>query len=150
MTAGIYAARAHLKTMLIEANIPSGQASMAHSIENYPGFPEGISGQDLIDRFAQQAKRFKLEINQYTKAEKVELADGWKIITSGDNKFMTSALIIASGAQWNKLGIPGEDAFANKGVSYCATCDGAFFEDLKVAVIGGGDTVNRHAKMTHL
>lgn len=140
LTAGLYAARAHLKTILLEATVPSGQTSMAESIENYPGFPAGISGQELIERFTQQAKRFNLEIRQYTKAEKIEIAEGRKIVTSGDNKFSASALIIASGAKFNKLGIPGEEEFSNKGVSYCATCDGAFFEDLNVAVIGGGDT----------
>ena len=140
MTAGLYTARAHLNTVLLEDGVPSGQASVAESIENYPGFPDGVSGQELIEKFVRQARRFDLEIRQGTRAEKVESLYERKLITSGDKKFSTSALIIASGAQWNKLGIPGEEKFANKGVSYCATCDGAFFENMNVAVIGGGDT----------
>jgi thioredoxin reductase (NADPH) len=145
LTAGLYARRAHLETILLEATVPSGQTSMAGSIENYPGFPAGISGQELIALFAQQAKRFDLEIRQYTRAEKIEMANGKKIVMSGDNKFSASALIIASGAKYNRLGIPGEEKFANKGVSYCATCDGTLFEDLHVAVIGGGDTAIEEA-----
>jgi thioredoxin reductase (NADPH) len=140
LTAGLYASRAHLKTALVESLIPSGQAAMAESIENYPGFPDGISGQELIERFTQQAAKFGLEILQYTKVDKVELADERKLIIAGDKSLSTSALVIASGAKWNKLGIPGEEEFANRGVSYCATCDGSFFEDKDVAVVGGGDT----------
>ena len=140
LTAGLYTARAHLKPVLLEAKIPSGQVAMAETIENYPGFPQGIAGAELIDRFAQQATRVGLDIRQYTDVKGVELRDGSKIVTAGDTTFSAAALIVASGAQWNKLGVPGEQELANRGVSYCATCDGAFFEDLEVAVIGGGDT----------
>jgi thioredoxin reductase (NADPH) len=140
LTAGLYASRAHLKTVLLEAMIPSGQAYMAERIENYPGFPDGISGRELIERFVQQATKFGLEIQQFTKVDKIELAGEKKVVTAGEKKFSASALIIASGAQANKLGIPGEEEFTGKGVSYCATCDGAFFKDKDVAVLGGGDT----------
>jgi thioredoxin reductase (NADPH) len=139
LTAGLYASRAHLKTVLLEAMIPSGQAYMTERIENYPGFPDGISGRELIERFTQQATRFGLDIQQFTKVDKVELVGEKRTVTAADKKFSASALIIASGAQANKLGIPGEEEFTGKGVSYCATCDGAFFKDQDVTVVGGGD-----------
>jgi thioredoxin reductase (NADPH) len=139
LTAGLYASRAHLKTVLLEAMIPSGQAYMTERIENYPGFPDGISGRELIERFVQQATKFGLEIQQFTPVEKVEVVGEKKMVTAADKKFSASALIIASGAQANKLGIPGEEEFTGKGVSYCATCDGAFFKDQDVTVVGGGD-----------
>jgi len=140
LTAGLYASRAHLKTVLLEAMIPSGQAYMAERVENYPGFPDGISGRELIERFVQQATRFGLEIQQFTKVDKVKLVGEKQMVTAGEKKFSASALIIATGAQANKLGIPGEEEFTGKGVSYCAICDGAFFKDQAVAVVGGGDT----------
>jgi thioredoxin reductase (NADPH) len=140
LTAGLYASRAHLKTILLEAMIPSGQAYMAEKVENYPGFPDGISGRELIERFVQQATRFGLEIQQFTKVDKVALEGERKMVTAGENQFSASALIIATGAQWNTLGVPGEAEYTGKGISYCATCDGAFFKDQEVAVVGGGDT----------
>jgi len=140
LTAGLYTSRAHLKTVLLEAMIPSGQAYMAESVENYPGFPDGISGKELIEKFIQQATKFGLEIQQFTKVEKIEVAGEKKIVISGEKRLSTTAIIIASGAQANKLGVPGEEEFTGQGVSYCATCDGAFFEDQEVAVVGGGDT----------
>jgi thioredoxin reductase (NADPH) len=140
LTAGLYTSRAHLKTILLEAMIPSGQAYMAESVENYPGFPDGISGKELIEKFIQQATKFGLEIQQFTKVEKIEVGGEKKIVISGQKRLSTTTIIIASGAQANKLGVPGEEEFTGQGVSYCATCDGAFFEDQEVAVVGGGDT----------
>jgi thioredoxin reductase (NADPH) len=140
LTAGLYASRAHLKTVLLEAMIPSGQAYMAERIENYPGFPDGISGRELIERFVQQATAFGLEIRQFNKVETVEVAGRAITVSAGGEKISAAALIIASGAQANTLGIPGERTFVGKGISYCATCDGAFFKDQEVAVVGGGDT----------
>jgi len=140
LTAGIYASRAHLKTILLESMIPSGQAYMTEKIENYPGFPEGVSGRELIERFTQQASRFGLDIQQFTPVDKVEVTKDTRTVIAGDKKFSASALIIASGAKYNTLGIPGEEEFTGKGISYCATCDGAFFKDQEVAVVGGGDT----------
>lgn len=140
LTAGIYASRAHLKTILLESMIPSGQAYMTEKIENYPGFPDGISGRELIERFTQQATRFGLDIQQFTPVDKVEVTKDMRTVIAGDKKFSASALIIASGAKYNTLGIPGEEEFTGRGISYCATCDGAFFKDQEVAVVGGGDT----------
>jgi thioredoxin reductase (NADPH) len=140
LTAGLYASRAHLKTVLLESMIPSGQAYMAERIENYPGFPDGIAGRELIERFTRQASRFGLEIQQFTAVDKVEVAGKKKVVHAGEKRFSASAIIIATGARWHKLGIPGEEEFIGKGISYCATCDGAFFKDQEVAVVGGGDT----------
>lgn len=140
LTAGLYASRARLKTVLLEAMIPSGQAYMTERIENYPGFPDGIAGRELIERFTQQAIRFGLEIQQFTAVDKVDVAGEKMIVHAGEKRFSASALIIATGARWNALGLPGEEEFIGKGISYCATCDGAFFKDQEVAVVGGGDT----------
>jgi len=140
LTAGLYTSRAHLTSLILEAMVPSGQAYNSEKIENYPGFPDGISGPELIERFTAQASKFGVEILPFTKVDNVELVQQKKLLTSGDKQFSAPALIVASGAQWNKLGVPGEDEYAGKGVSYCATCDGSFFKDQKVAVIGGGDT----------
>jgi thioredoxin reductase (NADPH) len=140
LTAGLYASRAHLKTVLLESMIPSGQAYMTERIENYPGFPDGIAGRELIERFTRQATKFGLEIQQFTAVDKVEAVGEKKVVHAGEKRFSASALIIATGAQWQKLGIPGEEEFIGKGISYCATCDGAFFKDQEVAVVGGGDT----------
>jgi thioredoxin reductase (NADPH) len=140
LTAGLYASRARLKTVLLEAMIPSGQAYMTERIENYPGFPDGIAGRELIERFTQQATRFGLEIQQFTAVDKMDVAGEKMIVHAGEKRFSASALIIATGARWNALGLPGEEEFIGKGISYCATCDGAFFKDQEVAVVGGGDT----------
>jgi thioredoxin reductase (NADPH) len=120
--------------------IPSGQAFNSDAIENYPGFPDGISGQELIERFARQATKFGLEIQQFTQVDGIQLDGNRKIVTSGAQRLSSRTVIIASGAQWNKLGVPGEEEFSGRGISYCATCDGAFFKDQVVAVVGGGDT----------
>jgi thioredoxin reductase (NADPH) len=140
LTAGLYAARAHLSTVLLEAMIPSGQAYMAERIENYPGFPEGIAGRELVERFVRQATTFGLEIRQFNKVERVARQGDTIITEAGGEQFSTAALIIASGAQANTLGIPGEDIYTGRGISYCATCDGAFFKNQEVVVVGGGDT----------
>jgi len=140
LTAGLYASRGQLKTILLEAMIPGGQAYMTEMIENYPGFPDGIAGRELIERFTRQATKFGLEIQQFTAVDRVEIAGEKKVVHAGEKRFSASALIIATGARWNSLGIPGEEEFIGKGISYCATCDGAFFKDQEVAVIGGGDT----------
>jgi len=139
LTAGIYASRAHLKTILLESMIPSGQAYMAEKIENYPGFPDGISGRELIERFTQQASRFGLDIQRFTAVDKVEVTKDTRTVIAGDKKFSAPALIITSGAKYHTLGISGEEEFSGKGISYCATCDGAFFKDQDVTVVGGGD-----------
>jgi len=142
LTAGLYAARARLKTVLLEKLAPGGQLVTTDLVENYPGFPEGISGFELADRMRRQAEKFDLEI-QSQEVIRLELSKEKKIVVTDKQVFETKALILACGATARKLGIDGE-AFLS-GVSYCATCDGPFYRDQEVAVIGGGDTAVEEA-----
>ncbi len=138
LTAGLYSARAGLKTLLLERGMFGGQIVNAHKVENYPGFPEGISGYDLVSLMHQQATKYGLEI---VTAEVTGLKPGKPHnVLTGDGSFEASAVIIAAGSEYTKLGVAGEEKFVGRGVSYCATCDGVFFKDLEVAVVGGGDT----------
>lgn len=139
LTAGLYAARAMLNVILIEKIVPGGQVLITDWVENYPGFPDGISGPDLIQRMTDQVKRFDLKIEN-NEVTSVDFSEPVKKITLNDRAITTHAIIIATGASPKKLEIPGEDTFSGKGVSYCATCDGPFFKDRVVAAVGGGDT----------
>ncbi len=138
LTAGMYAARAALKCLLVERGMPGGQAATTEQIENYPGFPDGVSGPELMNKMYQQAMKFGMEtkygdvISLTREGRMHKLQIGGDIITA-------KAVIVASGTESVSLGVPGEDKFRGRGVSYCATCDGAFFKGLKVAVVGGGD-----------
>ncbi|RJR35878.1 MAG: thioredoxin-disulfide reductase [Deltaproteobacteria bacterium] len=139
LTAGIYAGRARLKTLLLEKLIHGGQVMTTDLVENYPGFPEGISGFELSDRMRKQAERFGLE---FRTGEVLELEPGPEhhLVRLQGEELRAGALIIASGAGYRKLGAPGEKEFTGKGVSYCATCDGALYRGETIAVVGGGDT----------
>lgn len=156
ITAGLYAARARLKALLLEKMFLGGQAASTYLIENYPGFPEGILGPDLTQAMEKQARRFGLEVIngevKYLSPREKYWEVGWE-----GQKFLTKAVIIASGVEPVKLGIPGEAELRGKGVSYCATCDGPFFRDQEVGVIGGGDSavdeaiyLTRFAKRVYL
>jgi len=114
-------------------------------IDNYPGFPEGISGQELMDNFRQQAERFGVEIKSEEVTGIESLGNYKKLLTSAGTTYLTRAVIIAVGTRRRKLGVPGEEEFTGRGVSYCATCDGAFFHGLPVAVVGGGDSAVKEA-----
>jgi len=138
LNAGIYTARARLSSLLIERGLIGGQVANAELVENYPGFPEGISGYDLAELMHRQATKFGLEILT-AEVTGVELNGEQKIVKTNEGDFVVKAMIIASGSEWIKLGIPGEKEFTGKGVSYCAICDGAFFTDQTVAVVGGGN-----------
>ena len=145
MTAGLYASRARLKTVLVEKLSCGGQVLTTHWVDNYPGFPEGISGFELVDRMRKQAERFGLEI---AAEEVVGLSREKGLIRvdlAGGAAMTAASLIIASGAQPIKLGVPGEMEMVGKGVSYCATCDGPFYRNAAVAVVGGGDTAVEEA-----
>ncbi|MCK5593665.1 MAG: thioredoxin-disulfide reductase [Candidatus Aenigmarchaeota archaeon] len=138
LSAAIFAARSNLKTIVIGEKL-GGQASDAHLIENYPGFPS-ISGFELMQKFEEHAKTQGVEII-YTRAQKFEKdkkKQTFKIMT-GDNEYETRTIILALGTTTRKLNIPGEVEYLGKGVSYCATCDGAFFRDKTIAIVGGGD-----------
>ena len=139
LTAGLYAARARLNVILLEKVVPGGQVVATDWIENYPGFPEGISGPDLVQKMTAQVQKFDLNI-ETNAVVSMDLSEAIKKITLSDRVITTHAIIIASGASPKKLGVPGEDTFYGKGVSACATCDGPFFKDRVVAAVGGGDT----------
>ncbi len=139
LTAGLYAARARLNVILIEKIMLGGQVVTTDWVENYPGFPEGISGTDLVQKMTAQVQKFDLNI-ETNAVVSMDLSAAIKKITLSDRVITTHAIIIASGASPKKLGVPGEDTFYGKGVSACATCDGPFFKDRVVAAVGGGDT----------
>jgi thioredoxin reductase (NADPH) len=139
LTAGLYASRARLKVLLVEKMVPGGQILVTDWIENYPGFPEGISGFDLAQKIAEQAGRFDLEIVT-AEVQSLEVEGEVKTVNLDNETITSSAIIIASGASPRKLGLPGEDQFFGKGLSTCATCDAPFYKDRVVAAIGGGDT----------
>ena len=144
LTAGLYAARAALDTVLIERGMPGGQAASTERIENYPGFPEGVDGPELTMKMAEQAQRFGCEI-VYSDVEKLERMENGFKITYGDGELIAKTVIVTSGAKPKFLGVKGESEFHGRGVSYCATCDGAFFRDADLAVIGGGDAAVEEA-----
>jgi len=138
LTAGLYATRARLSTLLIDKGMPGGQIVNAELVENYPGFPEGISGMELASLMERQAMKYGLEVAM-AEVTGADLAGGDKVVHTGEGSYRASALIIAAGSEHSKLGVPGEEVLRGKGVSYCATCDGAFFRDQVVAVVGGGN-----------
>lgn len=145
LTAGLYLCRGKIDAILLEQQLTGGQAVNSPLIENYPGFPEGISGGDLVDRMKQQVDRFGLETRTFTKAMKLSFDGNVKTITLEDGEIKTNAVIVASGRSPRKMGIPGEEEFTGRGISYCATCDGPLFKDRVVMVIGGGDAAVEEA-----
>lgn len=137
LTAGLYTSRAGLKSLLLERGMFGGQIVNAPLVENYPGFPDGISGADLGLLMHQQATKYGLE-TVTAEVSGVNVGKPYKLITTGGS-FEAEAIIIAAGSEYRKLGVPGEDIMVGHGVSYCATCDGFFFRGKEVAVVGGGD-----------
>lgn len=139
LSAALYTARADLKPILFSGMLLHGQVSQTHLIENYPGFPDGISGMDLGQLFQKQAERFGAVV-EFDQVEKVNLdVNPFKISTYSQDYF-ADAVIISTGADPKKLNIPGEKEFTGRGVSYCATCDGWFYKDKDVVLVGGGDS----------
>ena len=156
LTAGLYAARSRLKTLLLERLSPGGQVLLTDSVENYPGFPEGISGFELMDRMRSQAERFGLSIESQ-EVIRLNITRNKKEVITDKGTLEARSLILTMGATPRKLNIEGEVSLTGKGVSYCATCDGPFYRDREVAVIGGGDTaveealyLTRFASRVHL
>lgn len=139
LAAGLYAARAGLNPLILTGTEIGGQAALTDRIENYPGFPDGIGGTELADLFQKNAERFGARI-EYDSADEVNLKKRPFTIKTYSKEFLTEVLIITTGANPNKLNIPGEKELTGRGVSYCATCDGWFFKDKDVVVVGGGDS----------
>lgn len=139
LTAGLYAARAALKTLLIEQGMPGGQASTTDRIDNYPGFPQGIPGPELMMQMDEQARRFGMEV-EFTRVMEIIPEPGKFTLKTDAGEITSKAVVIATGAESKALGVPGEHEYLGRGVSFCATCDGAFFQGKKVAVLGGGDS----------
>ncbi|MEA2013886.1 MAG: thioredoxin-disulfide reductase [Thermodesulfobacteriota bacterium] len=147
LTAGLYAARANMKVLLLEGNAQASQITMTDMIENYPGISE-INGFELNNMFKKQAISFGLEIRpeQVDSINRKRLRDTevWEVIT-GNDTYQTLSVIISTGASWSSLGVPGEQKFMGRGISYCATCDAPFYRGREVVVIGGGDTAIEEA-----
>ena len=139
LTAGLYTSRSRLRSVLIENGLLGGQMTTTELVENYPGFPQGIAGDELSRLMEEQAKRFGLEIVPQYVVE-IKLEGDKKVVKTEEATYLCDALIICTGTEYRKLGVPGEKEFAGKGVSYCATCDGAFFQGNQIVVVGGGDS----------
>jgi thioredoxin reductase (NADPH) len=138
LAAGLYCARSRLNTLLIEKGVIGGQITNAERVENYPGFPKGISGIDLGQLIHEQAASYGLETLP-AEVTKAVPSQRHNLVNTSEGDFVSESIIIASGSQYRKLGVPGEDKLVGKGVSYCATCDGPLFKGKTVAVVGGGD-----------
>jgi len=145
LTAGLYLCRAKIDTILLEQQLTGGQAVNSPLIENYPGFPEGISGAELVERMKQQVDRFGLEARTFAKVMKITLEGQVKTIALEDGEIKATSVIVTSGRSPRKMGIPGEDEYTGRGISYCATCDAPLFKDKVVMVIGGGDAAVEEA-----
>jgi thioredoxin reductase (NADPH) len=144
-TAALYAARARLNPLVFEGSVTSGGALMnTTDVENFPGFPDGVLGPDLMDSLRKQAERFGAELVTDDITE-VDLSASPKVVKAGSDVFLARSVIVATGSSYRELGIPGEKRLSGHGVSWCATCDGFFFRDQDIAVVGGGDSALEEA-----
>src|SRR5215217_1332371 len=142
LTASIYAAREGADVLLIERSGLGGQAGITVGLDNFPGFPEGISGQEFSERVTQQARRFNVEILQAVDVERLEMEEGYHEVYTSDGKhYHSKAVLITTGASYRRLGVPGEEDFIGAGVHFCATCDGPFYKGAReIVVVGGGNS----------
>lgn len=139
LTAALYTSRAKLSTAIFEKLVPGGQIAVTDLVENYPGFPEGVLGPDIAMKMEEQARKYGAE-TIYTEVQKLEKDDQGFNVHTANGDYKAKSLILATGASFRMLNITGEKELTGKGVSYCATCDGAFFKDKEVVVVGGGDS----------
>ncbi|KTG10032.1 thioredoxin reductase [Haloprofundus marisrubri] len=145
LTAAIYAARSNNDPLVLEGTEPGGQLTLTTEVDNFPGFPEGISGPELVNNMKEQAKRFGSEVKNGVVADVDDSERPFRVELTNGDVYTADALIAASGASARTLGIPGEDDLMGYGLSTCATCDGAFFRDQKIVVVGGGDAAMEEA-----
>jgi len=139
LAAGIYAGRRELKTLILEEKIPGGAAADSPLIENYPGF-KSIGGRELMNRMLEHCKSFGAQIHELESVKELSLNQQEKVVKTARGTYRAKAIIVATGSHHRELGVPGEKEFRGRGVSYCATCDGPFFKDKRVIVVGGGNT----------
>ena len=141
LTAALYAAREGIDTLIVERSAVGGQAGVTERIENYPGFPDGVRGAHLADQMRLQAERFGVEILQAQSVTGVRATDNFKVVsTEANDEYSSAALVVATGSRYRRLDVPGEDDLIGAGIHFCATCDGPFYRDEEVAVIGGGNS----------
>ena len=139
LTAAVYTTREDIDTTLYEKGAVGGLAAITDMVDNYPGFPEGIEGMKLADQLEKQAKRFGAKI-EYGNVSAIRLQGDIKVLTIDDKEVKAKAVLIATGSDYGKINVPGEAEYYARGVHYCATCDGAFYRDRPIAVIGGGNS----------
>ena len=138
LSAAIYTGRGRLNTLVIEKGIPGGQILLTDFVENYPGFPEGVVPFELMEKFRIQAEKFGAKITQ-DEVEKIEKKDDLWNVVAGQKEYLTRTVLVATGSAHKRLGLENEGKYLGRGISYCATCDGAFFKEKDLAVVGGGD-----------
>ena len=145
LAAAVYTTREDIKTTLLEKGVVGGLAAITDQVDNYPGFPEGITGLDLADKLEKQAERFGADI-QYGEVATITTNDNTVVVkTIDDTEYHAKAVLIATGSDYKKIGVPGEEEFYGRGVHYCATCDGAFYRDKELVVVGGGNSAVQEA-----
>ncbi len=144
LSAAIYTTREDIETVLFEKGVPGGLAAITDKVDNYPGFPEGIQGLELATNMQQQAERFGAKI-EFTEVLSIKDEGEYKRVTTTDGDRLAKAILIATGSDYKKIGVPGEQEYYARGVHYCATCDGAFYRDKKLVVVGGGNSAVQEA-----
>ena len=144
LSAAVYTTREDIKTILLEKGVIGGLAAITDQVDNYPGFPEGVTGLDLAEKLEKQAERFGADI-RYGEVSAINAVDGGVEVKTADELYYAKAVLIATGSDYKKIDVPGEEEFYGRGVHYCATCDGAFYRDKKLVVVGGGNSAIQEA-----